>query len=202
MKYVSGRIVWDIYTWLGWSGEGAEPIGSSVPVRYKYPAQSFHWHTWFTCLWWWNRYWVPKRRKLELRRRGITQKGTNYTSWSLIGTVYISAFYKTRFICFLEYSSAYSGRSVLQVYCRGTGSWGWKMTCLLLRPLTYFETLYSLFVMTSSCCLHCLTSTCRSSAWYFWRIPNTVSMYSYFSFVSSFIVFTVTIWEYRGGNVT
>jgi len=32
MKYVSGRIVWGIYTWLGWSGEVAEPIGSSVPV--------------------------------------------------------------------------------------------------------------------------------------------------------------------------
>jgi len=30
MKYVSGRIVWGIYTWLGWSGEVAEPIGSSV----------------------------------------------------------------------------------------------------------------------------------------------------------------------------
>jgi len=25
--------VWGIYTWLGWSGEVAEPIGSSVPVR-------------------------------------------------------------------------------------------------------------------------------------------------------------------------
>ena len=33
MKYVSGRIVWGIYAWLGWSGEVAEPIGSSVPVR-------------------------------------------------------------------------------------------------------------------------------------------------------------------------
>ena len=33
MKYVSGRIVRGIYTWLGWSGEVAEPIGSSVPVR-------------------------------------------------------------------------------------------------------------------------------------------------------------------------
>jgi len=30
---VSGRIVWGIYTWLGWSGEVAESIGSSVPVR-------------------------------------------------------------------------------------------------------------------------------------------------------------------------
>ena len=28
MKYVSGRIVRGIYTWLGWSGEVAEPIGS------------------------------------------------------------------------------------------------------------------------------------------------------------------------------
>jgi len=27
MKYVSGRIVWGIYTWLGWNGEVAEPIG-------------------------------------------------------------------------------------------------------------------------------------------------------------------------------
>jgi len=25
--------VWDIYTWLGWSGEVAEPIGSGVPAR-------------------------------------------------------------------------------------------------------------------------------------------------------------------------
>jgi len=32
----------------------------------------------FTCLWRWNRQWVPKRRQLELRRQGITQKGTNY----------------------------------------------------------------------------------------------------------------------------
>jgi len=96
MKYVSGRIVWDIYTWLGWSGEVAEPIGSSVtvrshyfllalplprsnPTRYKYPTQSFHWHTSFTCLWRWNRQRVPKLRQLELRRRGITQKGTNYS---------------------------------------------------------------------------------------------------------------------------
>jgi len=36
MKYVSGRIVWGIYNWLGWSGEVAEPIGSSVPVRAHY----------------------------------------------------------------------------------------------------------------------------------------------------------------------
>jgi len=28
MNYVSGRIVWGIYTWLGWSEEVAEPIGS------------------------------------------------------------------------------------------------------------------------------------------------------------------------------
>jgi len=33
MKYVSGWIVWGIYTWLSWRGEAAEPIGSSVPVR-------------------------------------------------------------------------------------------------------------------------------------------------------------------------
>jgi len=33
MKYVSGCIAWGIYTWLGWSGEVAELIGSSVPVR-------------------------------------------------------------------------------------------------------------------------------------------------------------------------
>jgi len=26
-------VVWGIYTCLGWSGEVAEPIGSSVPVR-------------------------------------------------------------------------------------------------------------------------------------------------------------------------
>ena len=30
MKYVSGKIVWGIYTWLGWSGKVAEPIGSSM----------------------------------------------------------------------------------------------------------------------------------------------------------------------------
>jgi len=33
MKYVSGMIVHGIYTWLGWSGEVAEPIGSGVPVQ-------------------------------------------------------------------------------------------------------------------------------------------------------------------------
>jgi len=32
MKYVSVWIVWGIYTWLSWSGEVAEPIGSSMPV--------------------------------------------------------------------------------------------------------------------------------------------------------------------------
>ena len=32
----------------------------------------------FTYLWRWNWQWVPKRRQLELRLRGITQKGTNY----------------------------------------------------------------------------------------------------------------------------
>jgi len=32
MEYVSGWIVWGIYTWLSWSGEVAEPIGSSVPI--------------------------------------------------------------------------------------------------------------------------------------------------------------------------
>ena len=36
MKYVSGWIVWGIYTWLGWSGEVAEPIGSSEPARAHY----------------------------------------------------------------------------------------------------------------------------------------------------------------------
>jgi len=36
MKYVSGRIVRGIYIWLGWSGEVADPIGSSVPVRANY----------------------------------------------------------------------------------------------------------------------------------------------------------------------
>jgi len=38
MKDVGGRIVRGIYTWLGWSGEVAEPIGSGVPD--KYHAQS------------------------------------------------------------------------------------------------------------------------------------------------------------------
>ena len=31
MNYVSGWSVWGIHTWLGWSGEVAEPIGSIVP---------------------------------------------------------------------------------------------------------------------------------------------------------------------------
>ena len=31
-----------------------------------------------TCLWRWTRQWAPKRRQLELRRRGITQKGIIY----------------------------------------------------------------------------------------------------------------------------
>ena len=98
MKYVSGWIVWGIYTELSWSGEVAEPIGSGVPVRahhfllalplprsnptrYKYRTHSIHWHNSFTCLWRWNRQWVPKRRQLELRRPGITQKGTNYMTF-------------------------------------------------------------------------------------------------------------------------
>ena len=55
----------------------ALPLPRSSPIRYKYPTQSIHWHTSFTCLWRWNRQWVPKRRQLELRRRGITQKATN-----------------------------------------------------------------------------------------------------------------------------
>jgi len=56
----------------------ALPLPRSNPTRYKYHAQSCHWHTSFTCQWRWNRQWVPKRQQLELRRRGITQKGTNY----------------------------------------------------------------------------------------------------------------------------
>ena len=64
----------------------ALPVPRSNPTRYKYPTQSFHWHTSFTCLWRWNRQWVPKCRQLELRRRGITQKGTNYTNLVLWNT--------------------------------------------------------------------------------------------------------------------
>jgi len=59
----------------------ALPLLRSNPTRYKYPTQSIHWHNSFTCLWRWNRQWVPKRRQLELRRLGITQKGTNYTMY-------------------------------------------------------------------------------------------------------------------------
>jgi len=33
MKYVSGWIVWGIYTKLSWSEEVAEPIRSSVPMK-------------------------------------------------------------------------------------------------------------------------------------------------------------------------
>ena len=56
----------------------ALPLPRSNSIRYKYPTQSIHWHTSFTCLWRCNRQWVPKRRLLELRRRRITQKGTRY----------------------------------------------------------------------------------------------------------------------------
>jgi len=56
----------------------ALPLPRFNSIRYKYPTQSIHWHTSFTCLWRWNRQWVPKRRLLELKRRGITQKGTHY----------------------------------------------------------------------------------------------------------------------------
>jgi len=34
----------------------------------------WHWHTSFTCLWRWNRLWVPKLRQLELRRRELPKK--------------------------------------------------------------------------------------------------------------------------------
>jgi len=101
MKYASEWSVWGIYSWLGWSVEVAEPIGNSVPVqahhfllalplprsnptRYNYPTHSTHWHISFSCPWSWNRQWVPKRRLLEFRRRGITQKGTNY-KWHQFG---------------------------------------------------------------------------------------------------------------------
>jgi len=33
MNYVGGMIVRGIYTWLGWSGEVAEPIESGVPLQ-------------------------------------------------------------------------------------------------------------------------------------------------------------------------
>ena len=36
MKYVSGRIVWGTYTWLGWSGEVAERIGSNPTYTRTY----------------------------------------------------------------------------------------------------------------------------------------------------------------------
>ena len=40
MKYVSGWIVWGIYTWLGWSGEVAETIGSGVPETSAFRTQT------------------------------------------------------------------------------------------------------------------------------------------------------------------
>jgi len=50
-------------------------IRTQAPGNYKWMKYSS-----FTYLWRWNRQWVPKRPQLELRRRGITQKGTNYKS--------------------------------------------------------------------------------------------------------------------------
>ena len=38
MKYVGEWIVWGIYTWLGWSGEVAEPIGSTSYWLCHFPA--------------------------------------------------------------------------------------------------------------------------------------------------------------------
>jgi hypothetical protein len=57
---------------------------------YKYTARPIPSHSSSTCPWRWNRWRAPKRRLLELRRRGITQKKTYNTrlvskSYSLTG---------------------------------------------------------------------------------------------------------------------
>ena len=44
MKYVSGWIVWGIYTWLSWSGEVEEPIGSSVPLPHTIHPLTYFFH--------------------------------------------------------------------------------------------------------------------------------------------------------------
>jgi hypothetical protein len=56
----------------------ARPPTCLNPVRYKYPTDPKPCHTSLTCLWRWNRYSVPKRRLLALRRRGNTQKNSYF----------------------------------------------------------------------------------------------------------------------------
>jgi len=98
--WISTRPGWAHYFLL------ALPLPHSNPTRYKYPTHSFHWHISFTCLWRWNWQWVPKRRQLELRRRGITQKGTNYKIFicCLVPTIFFDWQYKNaNSIAFGEY---------------------------------------------------------------------------------------------------
>jgi len=56
----------------------AVPLSHHNPFRYKYTARPIPSHSSSTCPWRWNRQRVPKRRLLEPRRRGITQKKTYY----------------------------------------------------------------------------------------------------------------------------
>jgi hypothetical protein len=61
----------------------ARPPTCLNPVRCKYPTDSKPRHTSLTCLWRWNRYSVPKRRLLALRRRGNTQKKSYFKHFTL-----------------------------------------------------------------------------------------------------------------------
>jgi hypothetical protein len=70
--------VWVLIAWPGSGRSVAPPPTCLKPVRYKYPTHPSPCHTSSKCLWRWNRYSVPKRRLLALRRRGNTQKKTYY----------------------------------------------------------------------------------------------------------------------------
>ena len=123
--------------WYGWVFY--VPCVRSNSIRYKYPTQSMHWHTSFTCQWRWNRQWVPKRRQLELGLRGITQKGTN-ESQKAFQTKLLIVLFCVLFVCECVLYCCYRVLTQLQLTDISYNS-------LVIWPFTYWTSLMSVAIM-------------------------------------------------------
>ena len=112
---------------------------------YKYHTQSIHWHTSFTCLWRWKLQWVPKRRQLELRRRGITQKENIYKYHTQ------SIPWRTSFTCLWRWNPQWiPKRRQLELRRRGITQKETNYTKILISPYlkTQFCTATTNFIIS------------------------------------------------------